>query len=568
MSSSKKIINPTRQRGTPSPGTNPVNGNRVSPRRATGTGGTGTGRGNGTSTQTSSTHRRVGSASAGNTAPRIRTAPSLLNTRQPSRDDISEGGDDEHDDFLSKSSGYPSTPDRADDEVLSIYLESLKNPRERDSILNFVNQQKIDAGYGVDPRQPPNPKKGQVNPISSLNMRQPTIVVGVTDIESNLSDVSDSATEVIGYSNTSSSKPQRNHAKQQNGFSQHSQQSRQSTSFENTDLPPKSSDAPILSPRPGAQRAILEIASQMTPEEIREVVELLARGHGLNFAITQLQSAIPSPHSSHPTPNSTSKHHIPSPNSRRGKSGPPILQTSEISLNEDDEEVIHHTKYNESYRMIPPSVPLNPPQASNNPPLLSSSQHSLPLKTSGYGRCGSAASNASGTNSNCNSRNTTPINPSSKKSPIPNQHEYCPTVLRECSLTARSTDSITPSQSFHKPTEVVPPLVLPRTERVPSNKTQSQNHQSSRASTSSTTSSNSAGNDTRTSVDDIRSALLIDSGLQSPRGSAFDDCSLSSSSSNFTSASTRSGRSKGSASVPTANKTKSSAPPSNSRNVR
>lgn len=401
-----------------------------------------------------------------------------------------------------------------------------------------MNQQKIDAGFGIDvPTTYPNTKKGNINTKSSS--------LGVSDIESNVSDMSDTATEVIGYATGTNSRP-------------NSKSSNRPPSHKHNNIQ-EHGDANILSPRPGAQRAILEIASQMTPEDIMEVIELLnsmkSQGnhqppipspysnYSSSFPPTQSYHHNSSPHSNNypaaPTPSSRDPHkvtppHPPSPQARRGKSGPPLLQSSNYVIGEEDEEVIQHTIHNETYRLIPP---LSGPMSSSMSTLIHTNHNGSYSTTPStlYGsyqskhyRSGSAASNASGTNSTCNSRSSTPIH---KRSPVPmNQHDICPTVNRD-SNPPRSADTATPTPP--KPI-VVPPIVLPQSEIIETNPpapvSQKQNNSKP------TSKENNTG----------RNALL--EYMHSPR-SAFDDCSLSSSSSNFTSASNRSAKSKGSSTV-------------------
>jgi hypothetical protein len=428
-------------------------------------------------------------------------------------------------------------------------LESLKNPRERDSILNFVNQQKIDAGFDV---QLNNNKK------SSNQATNKSSSVGISDLESNVSDTSDAATEVISYTNGTNSRPP---SKSSNRSAVAAGHSRQATNSADHGDPTS-----LLSPRPGAQRAILEIASQMPSEDILEVIELLnqMRAQGGQIPIPSPSGYVsalpqgyhppnPSPYSTNysvaPTPSASSashgyppqKHPAPSPQGRRGKSGPPVLQTSNYIISEEDEEVTQHTKHNETYRLIPPlgsSIP------SSTSTLLHTNPSTTPSTLHGghqskYYRSGSATSNASGTNSASNSRSSTPL---FKKSPIPIslQHDICPSVNRDSnpSSSQRSADGTTPTLMKQNATPEVPNLVLPKSERI-------ENHSSS-GGRQTNNQKNSKTNSSSSKDDNGRRALL--ESLHSPR-SAFDDRSFSSSSSNFTSASNRSGRSRGSSTV-------------------
>ena len=304
----------------------------------------------------------------------------------------------------------------------------------------------------------------------------------------------------------------------------------------------------MLSPRPGAQRAILEIASQMPPEEVDEVIYLLQKirqGFIVN-ASSSPQGPHPNPspyHSIAPTASVTSSHghlqkqNVPSPQGRRGKSGPPSLQTSNYLVSEEDEEVTQHTKHNETYRLIPPLGSSIPSSMST---LLHTNHSTTPSTLTGayqskFYRSGSAASNASGTNSASNSRSSTPL---FKKSPVPLtlQHDICPCVNRDSvpPSSQRPTDGVM-KQNF---VAEVPNLVLPKSERI--NATPSGSRQANNQKNSKTNTSSAKGDDSG------RRALL--ESLHSPR-SAFDDRSFSSSSSNFTSASNRSGRSRGSSTV-------------------
>lgn len=418
---------------------------------------------------------------------------------------------------------------------------------------------------------------------SNYNQNKHIITTAASDIESNISDLSDTPTEVISYSNSNRQQQQQQtqsqSQSQQNGksSSKHNNNSYNNNNNNNSNNNNRQSaynnengvDCPLISPRPGAQRAILEIASQMAPDEILEVIELLSitvKGQNpgssaysqlsqllqqtqQNYQQTQQQQQLSSSQSqiqSNTSNNKNSHQHIPSPHTRRGKSGPPILQSSNFTINQDDEEVIQHTKHNETYRLIPPAI------------TISSNSHGP--NSSKYGRSSSAQSN--GTNSAPNSLSSTPIN-ISKKSPIPitnpfNQHDICPTVYRESHPNSRSTD-VTSSQPFLTKVSSEPPLVLPKTERVESNsltlpvqKNNNNNNNSYHSTHNSKNSSHSKEGNTTTT----RNNLL--ESLHSPR-SAFDDCSLSSSSSNFTGASTKSGRSKGSTSIAKAPSSNSSA---------
>lgn len=309
----------------------------------------------------------------------------------------------------------------------------------------------------------------------------------------------------------------------------------------------------MLSPRPGAQRAILEIASQMPPEEVDEVIYLLQKirqGLIVNASSSpQGPHPNPSPYSTNysvaPTPSATSssshghlqKQTVPSPQGRRGKSGPPALQTSNYLVSEEDEEVTQHTKHNETYRLIPPLGSSIPSSMST---LLHTNHSTTPSTLTGayqskFYRSGSAASNASGTNSASNSRSSTPL---FKKSPVPLslQHDICPCVNRDSAhpFSQRTTDSVLKQNLITEE----PSLVLPKSERI--NATPSGSRQASNQKNAKTNTSSAKGDDS------ARRALL--ESLHSPR-SAFDDRSFSSSSSNFTSASNRSGRSRGSSTV-------------------
>jgi hypothetical protein len=404
----------------------------------------------------------------------------------------------------------------------------------------------------------------------------------MTDLEI---DLSDTATEVISYTTTGGTNS-RPHSKSSNRPSSTAVIATTTTQTRQTNSSFDQSDSQTImpSPRPGGQRAILEIASQMGPDDISEVIELLnllkSQGMAQQIPIpspySNYSSNFPTPQGYNYTPSITSpystnyaaptssnsytashKHttgypptpnqHIPSPQGRKGKSG----QTMNHIISEEDEEVTQHTNHNETYRLIPPAAPINAQpgvmsssmstliHTSHNGGAYSTTPSTLPgsHSTSKYNyRSNSATSNASGTNSACNSRSSTPIH---KKSPVPitNQHDICPTVQRELNpnFSHRATDS-TPTPPRPIAITEVPPLVLPRTERVnTSAKNPSTNTSSSKNASSSSKQEKNGRN------------ALLDS-LHSPR-SAFDDCSLSSSSSNFTSASNRSGRSRGSSTV-------------------
>jgi hypothetical protein len=419
-------------------------------------------------------------------------------------------------------------------------LESLKDPKERDRILSLVNQQKIESGFGVKP----NKKNSNQNKSSYF----------VSDLESNVSDTSDAATEVISYTNGSNHRPSSKSSNRSAPapVSGHSRQA--TTSVDHGDA------TAMISPRPGVQRAIFEMATQMPSDDLGEMIELLR----------QLKSNLdgqPSPHSSYvsalpqgysinhpaaPTPSGPSsssghlpsqKHTVPSPQGRRGKSGPPALQSSNYIISEEDEEVTQHTKHNETYRLIPPLA--SSMSSSMSTLLHSTTPSTLPgahQSSSKYYRSGSATSNASGTNSASNSRSSTPL---FKRSPVPIsvQHDICPTVNRDSNLSSQRSgtgDGTTPTSMKTQQHPEVPNLVLPKSERV--NVGISSGSRQKKSSTSASAASSSA----KDNANDGRSALL--DSLHSPR-SAFDDRSLSSSSSNFTSASNRSGRSRGSSTV-------------------
>jgi hypothetical protein len=404
----------------------------------------------------------------------------------------------------------------------------------------------------------------------------------MTDLET---DLSDTATEVIGYSASGGGTNSRPHSKSSNrpssaAVSVNATQQQQSARHMGNSFDHSDSHTIMPSPRPGGQRAILEIASQMGPDDITEVIELLnllrAQGAAIPSPYSNYSSTFPTPQGGYnhtpsstsspyltnypsaaaPTPSSNSytstysssqKHttggynpHIPSPQGRRGKSG----QTVNHMISEEDEEVTQHTNHNETYRLIPPAAPINV-LAGSMSSSMSTLIHTSHTPSTVHGshstakynyRSGSATSNASGTNSASNSRSSTPIH---KKSPVPitNQHDICPTVNREFhpNFSHRSNDS-TPTPPRPLVIPEVPPLVLPRTERINNTTTPKNTTSSSKNSSSSTKQEKKNG----------RNALL--DSLHSPR-SAFDDCSLSSSSSNFTSASNRSGRSRGSSTV-------------------